>query len=572
MTLAVPHVFQTEWRFGRQPLMGLSTSNKLHSPHPHMGNCMQWWRPALALLIIALVYFYRIDQPPLWGDEADTGIEARNILRRGYPVAYDGRNVSIFEDGSQLNGNLVCNKIPWIQYYLGALSLLIFGNNTPGLRVLFAFSGVLSFFPIYAILRSRLKYPAVLTVLTLVAPQVVLFQRNARYYPLLILFYAVLLWHVSGNFKSSRNHFVSASLIFVLLFHTHSFAALCSAFSLIAFCLLFRREVLASYFFACGAGFASWFLWHRLLGPPLAETPLPISLITTHFSLWLGTVWTGLLITIVDMDAVGCFPILLWTGLLAFLLLRSRNALRNLFREQLYAFVFLNILIQAVAGAAFFGCETGNKYSLLRYAPHLLVFGLVCLFMVLNAAIAGRNLCLFASVFAVAFNLLTMSFWAKPLSRRVPASWLLPVYSEIFRPRENAWDPVIARLESESKNAPGRDLSMISLPAWTQEVAIFYLGGRYFIRPLLQKPTAKCVQALHEIMDEQAFDSLSDQPDWILDFLDVLQTVPAGYGLAVVIPSHQTRPDDGNRPELTRHAFPQSAVVSDVRLFRLRKQ
>jgi hypothetical protein len=522
-----------------------------------------------ALLIIALVYFYRIDKPPLWGDEADTGVEARNILRCGYPAAYDGRNVSLFDNGTQLNGNLVCNKIPWIQYYLGALSLLIFGNNTPGLRILFAFSGVLSFFPIYAVLRSRLKYPAVLTVLTLVAPQVVLFQRNARYYPLLILFYAVLVWHVSGNFKSSRSRFISASLIFVLLFHTHPFAALCSAFSLIAFCLLFRREVLASYFFACGAGFASWFVWRQLLGPPLAETALPISLITTHFSQWLSTVWIGPLMTIVDMDAAGCFPILLWAGLLAFLLIRNRNALRNLFRERLYAFVFLNILIQTAAGTAVFG------YSFLRYAPHLLVFGLVCLFMALNAAIVRRSLYLFVSIFAVAFNFLTPSFWAKPVGRHVPASWLFPVYSEIFRPRENAWDPVISRLESESKNAPGRDLSLVSLPTWTQDIVIFYLGDRYLIHPVLRKPVAECVQALHKIMSEQAFNSLFAQPEWILDFRDVLKSVPAGYDLAVVIPSYQTRPDDANRPELYEpacHAFPQSAVVSHVRLFRLRKK
>jgi hypothetical protein len=549
-----------------------STFDQPLSLHAYSGNHMQWVRPVFALLIIALVYFYRIDRPLLWGDEADTGIEARQILHHGYPFAYDGRNISIFEGGSQLNRDLVCNKIPWTQYYLGSLSLLIFGNNTFGLRVLFACCGALSFFPIYGTLRSRLKYPVLTTVLILTSPQVVLFQRNARYYPLLILLYAVLVWHLSRKFKSSRNHFVAASLIFVLLFQTHPFAAMCSSISLIAFCLLLRREVLASYFCACGVGFASWFVWSQFLGPSLVETELPLSLIETNFILWFKMFGTGLWAAIVDMDVVDCFPLLLWSALLAVLFFRNRNALRNLFREQLYAFVFLNILIQIVAGAALFGYETSNKYSLLRYEPHLLVFELVITFMVLNATIASKKLYLFVGIFVVAFNFLTFSFWAQPLSRSVPVSWLFPVYAEIFSPRENTWDAVVSRLESESKNAPDPNRVMISLPPWTQDIAIFYLGDRYLIRPILQDPIAKPVQALRGTMDRQAFNNLFVQPEWIVDCLDVLKTVPAGYEISVVIPSYQTEPDDGSRPELTRHAFSQSAVVGSVKLFRLQKK
>jgi hypothetical protein len=568
--------------------------NQRHGPHSPGADYRQWLRPALAVFIVALVYFYRLDQPPLWGDEADTGIEARNILRCGYPTAWDGRNVSFFKDGSQLDKNLACNKIPWIQYYFGALSLLIFGNNTLGLRVLFAFCGVLSFFPIYAILKSRLRYPAGLTVLTLLSPQVVLLQRNARYYPLLILIYAVLVWHVLANFKSARNHFMSAALIFVLFFHIHSFAALCSALSLIVFCLLFRREALASYFFAGGIGFASWLAWHQLLGPPLAEIPLAISLITTSFGLWGKGFCAGLLITIIAMDVAGCLPILLWTALLAFLLTRGRGALRNLFRERLYAFVFLNILIQAAVDVALFGSDP-DGYSHLRYLPHLLVFGLIGLFMILNAVIASKSLYLFISLFVVAFNFLTLSFWAKPFSShaavswlfpagfwshsprnnsgRVPVSWLFPVYAEILRPRENAWDQVISRLESEAKDTPGHNSVLVSFPAWTQQVAIFYLGDYFLIQPILEKPTPECMQALRKIMGEPAWQNLSAPPEWVLDVRDVAPPVPPGFGLAAVFPSYQTkRPDDGSRPELNCHDFTQAFAVSNVTLFHLQKK
>jgi len=377
------------------------------------------------------------------------------------------------------------------------------------------------------------------------------------------------------DFKSPRNHFILASLIFVLFFNTHPIAAMCSALSLVMFCLFFRREVLVSYSCACGVGFASWFIWYQLLGPSLGELPLSISLIKTHFSLWFKMFCTGLWAAVADMDVVGCFPLLLWTALLAFLLMRGRNVLRNIFRERLYAFVFLNILIQAVAGSALLGFETSAKYAPLRYEPHLLVFGLVASFMVLNAAIASKSLYLFAGMLAVASNFLTVSFWAKPLSRTVPASWLVPVYSEIFRPRENAWDHVVSRLESESTNARGHDIVMASLPRWTQNIAIFYLGDRYLVRPILNEPADDCLQSLHRIMGEQAFDKLFGQPEWIVDAGDTLKTlksVSGSYDLAESVPSYQANADDGARPELTRHAFPGVAAVRYVRLYHLHKE
>src|SRR5262245_54234402 len=50
--------------------------------------CLKWLRGSLAVVVVATVYLWRLDQPLLWPDEADTGIFARNVLRSGYPVAY----------------------------------------------------------------------------------------------------------------------------------------------------------------------------------------------------------------------------------------------------------------------------------------------------------------------------------------------------------------------------------------------------------------------------------------------------------------------------------------------------
>ena len=91
--------------------------------------------------------------------------EARSFLRCGLPIAYDGRNLSLYESGIQVNKNFIYKQIPWVQYYLGALSIAIFGDNTAGLRILFAIVGLAAFFPIYAILKKRVAYPDIVAAL-----------------------------------------------------------------------------------------------------------------------------------------------------------------------------------------------------------------------------------------------------------------------------------------------------------------------------------------------------------------------------------------------------------------------
>jgi tetratricopeptide (TPR) repeat protein len=538
------------------------------------GNYGLMLRLGLAMLIVAVLYFYRLDAPLLWGDEADTGVEARAILQHGYPLAYDGRNVSLFDNGEQLNRDLICNKIPWIQYYIGAASLAIFGNSTFGLRLLFPLIGLLTFFPVYEILKSRVKLPVFTTLLVLAAPQVVLLQRNARYYPILIFVYALLVWHLSRNFKSRRNHFLSALVIMTVLFHVHQFAAACASVALIIFCLLYRRESLLSYFSACTLGAASWLAWSHYLGPSLGATKLSVATIQTDFGLWLRTFFLGLWAEIVDFDVVGCFPFLLWAVLLGTLCFINRKALRNLFREKLYAFVLLNILIQITATAAIFGYEDAAISSLVRYEPHLLMFALVITFMFLDTVIIRKSLYILASLVVISFNFLSFSYWLRPLARSIPASWLLPVYGDIFNPQQNAWGDVIDRLRNEPGQSGNRNDVLLIFPPWTSDIAIFYLGDCYLIHPFLGgaktgKEGTQAFAALHRIVDQQSFDRLFSQPDWMVDINNDLETVPPGYHLTLSFPARQKKIDDGDRPELIRHTFRQSASAGDVRIFHL---
>ena len=306
---------------------------------------MRWIRLSLILAAIAAVYFFRLGQPLLWADEADTGILSRNVLRSGYPTAFDGRNVSLADDGAQLNRRPPLQENPLGAVLRGRPFPRRFRRRSPAACAsLFALCGLLAFFPLEAALRGRLRHPDLVAALALLTPQVVLLQRSARYYPILILLYALLLWHLSANFKERRARWASAALIFVLLFSHPSFrrALLRRArWSSIASAAAARRCRVTSR--PPAPGFFPGWPGMNSSARALAATPLTLGLLTTHFAYWWKGFTLGVAATFVDTDAVGCLPLLLWAGALGYLCWRHRPALRTLAREPLVGFVLLNL-------------------------------------------------------------------------------------------------------------------------------------------------------------------------------------------------------------------------------------
>ena len=529
----------------------------------------QWLRLSLAVLVIATTYLYRLDRPLLWLDEAQTGVVARNILHCGIPSAFDGRNAALCATGRTIDTELRFKQIPWLQFYVGAASAALFGSDTGGARVLFAVAGILAFFPLYAVLKPRLRQPAFMAALALLAPQTVMFQRNARYYPISILLYAVLLWLLSRDFQSRKRQCLAVSTVFVLLFHTQTVVALGCAVALLLFCLLTRRNALFVCLIPAGAGFLSWFLWYQLLAPTLGDSGLYLPLMKINFWRWLEGFFIALVAGVVDLDAVNLLPLPLCAGVGVFLVWRRREIVQKVFRDPVAQFILLTLLAQVAANAAVFGCETIYGYSLLRYICYAAVFAMVPCFMMLEGVIGNRFLFAAACLLAVSFNLSGLTFWAKPFHRDVPVSWAKPVYSEIFRPPENAWDMVVARLRREPSQTPDNNDVLAVVPDYCQDGVIYCLGDRYLVPPNFRAMGKERTQLFRKAIGDRAFGLLARRPEWILDFVGYFKDAPAGYAEAAVFPSYRARPDDGTRPELTRHAFPTAGVALDVRLFRL---
>lgn len=517
----------------------------------------------VAFLVVAGVYLHGLGHPLLWSDEADTGIEARAVLRSGVPSAIDARNVSLFDDGSQLDRSFRSKKLPWIPYYVGAASLAVFGDDTRGLRVAFALIGACALFPIASLLRRRVPLPNAAAALVLLAPQVVLLQRNARYYAVLIALYATLVWVLDSTGLSRRAKTAALSGLFVLLFHTQPVAAACAGGSLIAYGLLWRRGDTLSYCLAVAAGFAAWFAWYASLGPPLASTGTTLEAAAANFSGWIAVTWDGLVATGIDFDAVDCLPLLIGGGLVAAALLLHRG--RKAWAAPLFGFVGLNLVVQALATAGLLGYETAHRFAILRYEPHLLVFALVALVAAWGKFRAPPILFISVATLGVATNFGSLSFWVRPWDRRPPWSWAVPVYREIFAPPAEALALAFDRLRTEAP--PGADPVLYPSPAWIQDMAIFYLGDRYRITPPFSSASARSLPLVAEALGMETLRRVEGPPDWIVDAGRFFR-VPDGYAPAAVFPSARARPDEGARPELTRHTFAGDSPASDVTLYR----
>src|SRR3990172_12838795 len=100
------------------------------------------WPIAVVLALAAALLFPNLGRDSLWADEGDTAVLAGSILKSGVPTAWDGVTFTDSDFGARLNDDLVMVSHPWLQYYLTAASLALFGHSAFAARLPFAPPGV----------------------------------------------------------------------------------------------------------------------------------------------------------------------------------------------------------------------------------------------------------------------------------------------------------------------------------------------------------------------------------------------------------------------------------------------
>ncbi|HEV2328849.1 MAG TPA: glycosyltransferase family 39 protein [Verrucomicrobiae bacterium] len=171
----------------------------------------------LATLVFFLA-FCNLDSRPFWGDEAETALLARNVLKFGVPKVDDGVNhISIHGDRFDARDG-VWTWSPWLQDYIAAGSFAVFGQTTWAGRAPFTFIGWLAVialgFAAWQIYRSHCV--ALAAMLLLGTSEVFLLHiRQCRYYSITVLAQIVLVYGLYQIFvkNKSGSWFILAGLL-----------------------------------------------------------------------------------------------------------------------------------------------------------------------------------------------------------------------------------------------------------------------------------------------------------------------------------------------------------------------
>ncbi|MFI5205549.1 MAG: hypothetical protein ACHQVK_01275, partial [Candidatus Paceibacterales bacterium] len=141
----------------------------------------------LPTIIFSVLVILAANMHPLWGDEAETALFARNILHYGVPKGWDGTNIMGINNAVVLNNNLINHTSPWAQYYITAASFAIFGQTSFSARlpfiILSIFSIPLLYFLVLKLSQSK-KAATLATIIAGVSVPYILFSYQDRYYAL----------------------------------------------------------------------------------------------------------------------------------------------------------------------------------------------------------------------------------------------------------------------------------------------------------------------------------------------------------------------------------------------------
>jgi hypothetical protein len=536
-------------------------------PSPQPASVLASPRSALVLAAFALVlcvYNVQLGAVQLWGDEADTGNFARSVLAHGVPKAIVGRNVMAYGDCYQLSANLLSRRLPWLQYYMGAASTALFGDDAAGLRRLFSWLGALAFFPLWALLRTRIAWAPLGAAALLLQPQTVLFARQARYYPLVVLLFSTWLWNMVRAPNDRRHGLAISVACSVLLFHSHPIAALGACVAFCAHAAWLDRERLRESVVASSLGFASWALWYLALPELASATESPLALMQQDFAAWLLQIGTGTLAGIRDLDRVGCLGLLAWALLLAYTLLARTGAqLRAALRGPAAIVLFL-MLSQLPLGAAVVGVETQDDLAVLRYMPHLSALSLLPLMLASHAALRSRLACSgFVLLFTLS-NLGALTFWSQPAQLpAVPTSWWPAVYGELLQPPHDDLQDLVQSVRSSAATANAAPLLAVVPSYWT-DVFVYSLGAHFRLVPDTL-PGSVCSQTLAAALGTSHWEGLHARAQAGI-FFGRLAHTPPGYD-ASFLPLHRDALD-GARPELTRHRFASQTPSTELTILR----
>jgi len=197
----------------------------------------------IILIVVSFMMFLNLDGRILAGDELQTAIVAKNVIKFGVPTFYDGKNLVDYDFMNPeliwfINENIAnfqhlnqeFNKLdyiwkwhPPIQFYITATSFLLFGFNGLAARLPFVIFGILSLVGFYflAIEITNNKKIANLSIflLTFYIP-FYLYSRQCRYYSITTFFSILVIYSYLKFIHGKKNYLYLFIISNILLFYT----------------------------------------------------------------------------------------------------------------------------------------------------------------------------------------------------------------------------------------------------------------------------------------------------------------------------------------------------------------
>ncbi len=184
-------------------------------------------RSILFLIILCIpLLFLNLGERTLWNDEAEQARVAVNVVRFGYPTAYDGKQyIRDYTDSDVFNfrgETAVWIWSPWLPFYPMAASFMLFGVSTWAARFPMALIA-LFLIPLFYYTTRRWFNDRVAfwsTFLLIVNVPFLLYARQARYYPVSMFMAIAMMYAYHRIIKKESFAWIGFTLTSTLTFHT----------------------------------------------------------------------------------------------------------------------------------------------------------------------------------------------------------------------------------------------------------------------------------------------------------------------------------------------------------------
>ncbi len=152
----------------------------------------------------------------------------KNVLSYGLPFGYDGRNLTEFRNGYELNRDFLNVTMPWLQFYIAAASMSFFGLSAGGCRILFIMAGLAAVFVQFLFVRRYFhndRLALINALLMASSVSFILFSRQCRYYSLVMLLLPSVMYMYAVYRRRLRETIYTAILFQTFFFANHLIAA-----------------------------------------------------------------------------------------------------------------------------------------------------------------------------------------------------------------------------------------------------------------------------------------------------------------------------------------------------------